>query len=87
MTQLASGIARIAATWAPRPVILRMSDFKTNEYASLIGGGVRARRGEPDDRLAGASRYYHPDYREGLRSSARLSAGSATRWASPTSSS
>jgi phosphoenolpyruvate synthase/pyruvate phosphate dikinase len=36
--RLASGIAALAATWADRPVIVRMSDFKTNEYAGLLGG-------------------------------------------------
>lgn len=67
VTQLASGIARIAATWSPKPVILRMSDFKTNEYASLIGGGgFEPREANPMIGWRGASRYYHPDYRDGF---------------------
>jgi pyruvate,water dikinase len=38
--RLARGLARIAATYHPKPVIVRMSDFKTNEYANLIGGAA-----------------------------------------------
>lgn len=65
--QLASGIARIAATWSPKPVILRMSDFKTNEYASLIGGQpFEPSEENPMIGWRGASRYYHPDYRDGF---------------------
>ncbi|MCZ7628735.1 MAG: hypothetical protein M5U19_06605 [Microthrixaceae bacterium] len=64
---LASGIARIAATWSPEPVILRMSDFKTNEYASLIGGApFEPSEENPMIGWRGASRYYHPDYRDGF---------------------
>lgn len=64
---LASGIARIAATWSPKPVILRMSDFKTNEYASLIGGeSFEPAEANPMIGWRGASRYYHPDYRAGF---------------------
>jgi pyruvate, water dikinase len=64
---LARGIARIAAAHYPKPVVVRMSDFKTNEYAALIGG----RQFEPHEEnpmlgWRGASRYYHPDYREGF---------------------
>jgi pyruvate,water dikinase len=63
--RLARGLARIAAAQHPRPVILRTSDFKTNEYANLIGG----REFEPHEEnpmigLRGASRYYSPRYRE-----------------------
>jgi pyruvate,water dikinase len=63
--RLALGLARIAAAQYPRPVILRTSDFKTNEYANLIGG----REFEPHEEnpmigLRGASRYYSPRYRE-----------------------
>ncbi len=65
--QLASGIGRIAASRWPLPVILRMSDFKTNEYAHLLGG----RSFEPDEEnpmlgWRGASRYYDPGYRDGF---------------------
>jgi phosphoenolpyruvate synthase/pyruvate phosphate dikinase len=50
--RLARGLARIAASYHPKPVIVRMSDFKTNEYANLIGGAnVRAHRGESDARV------------------------------------
>ncbi len=65
--KLAQGIGAIAAAFYPKPVILRLSDFKTNEYAHLVGG----RRFEPEEAnpmlgWRGASRYYHPDYREGF---------------------
>ncbi|MGB9668431.1 MAG: phosphoenolpyruvate synthase [Thermosulfidibacteraceae bacterium] len=65
--KLAEGIATIAAAFYPKPVIVRMSDFKTNEYANLIGG----RYFEPPEHnpmlgWRGASRYYHPNYREGF---------------------
>jgi len=64
---LSRGIAQIAASQYPEPVILRMSDFKTNEYASLIGG----KEFEPVEEnpmlgFRGASRYYDPKYREGF---------------------
>ena len=64
---LAEGLARIAATFYPKPVIVRMSDFKTNEYAGLVGG----KDFEPDEEnpmigFRGASRYYSPRYREGF---------------------
>ncbi len=64
---LARGIAVIAASRYPHPVIVRMSDFKTNEYADLIGG----RQFEPDEEnpmlgWRGASRYYSDEYRDGF---------------------
>jgi len=64
---LAMGLSRIAATWYPRPVIVRMSDFKTNEYAELLGG----RQFEPEEEnpmigWRGASRYYAEGYRDGF---------------------
>jgi len=64
---LASGIARIAAAHHPRPVIVRTSDFKTNEYARLIGGEA-FEPGESNPMLGwrGASRYYDEGYREGF---------------------
>ena len=65
--RLARGIARIASTSWPQPVIVRMSDFKTNEYAELIGGaGFEPREANPMIGWRGASRYYSPDYREGF---------------------
>ena len=64
---LSRGIAKIAASQYPEPVIVRTSDFKTNEYAGLIGGEVF----EPDEEnpmlgWRGASRYYSEGYREGF---------------------
>jgi pyruvate, water dikinase len=64
---LARGIAQIAAAHHPNPVIVRMSDFKTNEYAELLGGaGFEPGEENPMLGWRGASRYYHPDYREGF---------------------
>ena len=52
VTRVAEGVSMLAAAFAPHPVIVRMSDFKSNEYANLVGGELlRAARGEPDDRL------------------------------------
>ena len=64
---LARGIATIAASQYPHPVIVRMSDFKTNEYANLIGGQLF----EPDEEnpmmgWRGAARYYSDDYADGF---------------------
>lgn len=64
---LSQGIALIAAAFYPRPVLLRFSDFKTNEYARLIGGHLFEPKEEnPMLGWRGASRYYHPDYKEGF---------------------
>lgn len=64
---LALGIARIAASQYPYPVIVRMSDFKTNEYANLIGGkGFEPKEENPMLGFRGASRYYNPRYRKGF---------------------
>jgi pyruvate, water dikinase len=64
---LARGIAKIAASQYPEPVIVRMSDFKTNEYAELIGGWeFEGRENNPMLGFRGASRYYSPKYREGF---------------------
>ena len=65
--RLAEGAATIAAAFYPKDVILRLSDFKTNEYANLVGG----RRYEPQEEnpmigFRGASRYYNPRYRAGF---------------------
>ena len=66
--QLASGIALIAAAFYPRPVILRTSDFKTNEYANLLGGlEFEPQEENPMLGFRGASRYYNPLYKEGFR--------------------
>jgi pyruvate,water dikinase len=65
--RLARGLARIAAVFHPQPVIIRMSDFKTNEYANLIGGGqFELPEENPMLGFRGASRYYSPRYREGF---------------------
>lgn len=62
---LASGVARIAAAFWPRPVIVRFSDFKTNEYANLLGGAAfEPVEANPMIGFRGASRYYDPRYRE-----------------------
>lgn len=64
---LARGIGRLAAVFYPRPAILRMSDFKTNEYARLTGGAeFEPHEDNPMLGWRGASRYYDPDYREGF---------------------
>ncbi|MCA1827242.1 MAG: phosphoenolpyruvate synthase, partial [Myxococcales bacterium] len=65
--KLAQGIGTIAAAFHPKPVILRLSDFKSNEYATLLGG----KQFEPIEEnpmigWRGASRYYHPKYKEGF---------------------
>lgn len=65
--QLAQGIATIAAAFYPKPVIVRMSDFKTNEYANLIGGSdFEPKEENPMLGFRGASRYYSEAYREGF---------------------
>lgn len=65
--QLAEGVGMIAAAFYPKPVIVRMSDFKTNEYASLLGGHYFEPREEnPMIGFRGASRYTHPAYAEGF---------------------
>ncbi|MEM8781092.1 MAG: phosphoenolpyruvate synthase, partial [Cyanobacteria bacterium P01_G01_bin.49] len=63
--KLARGIATIAAAFYPKPVIVRMSDFKSNEYANLLGGqGFEPKEDNPMIGWRGASRYYDPMYRE-----------------------
>jgi pyruvate,water dikinase len=65
--RLSRGLARIAATFHPRPVIVRMSDFKTNEYANLVGGKLFEPNEEnPMIGFRGASRYYSPRYKDGF---------------------
>jgi pyruvate, water dikinase len=64
---LARGLAQIAAAFHPNPVIIRMSDFKTNEYANLIGGAeFEPKEDNPMIGFRGASRYYSPRYQEGF---------------------
>lgn len=65
--RVAQGVGTLAAAFWPRPVILRFSDFKTNEYAGLLGGsGFEPVEENPMIGWRGASRYYHPDYRDGF---------------------
>ena len=65
--RLAGGIARLAAPHYPKRVIVRMSDFKTNEYANLIGGKLfEPEEDNPMIGWRGASRYYSSDYRQGF---------------------
>jgi pyruvate,water dikinase len=65
--KLARALARIAAAQYPAPVIVRMSDFKTNEYANLIGGAdFEPHEENPMLGFRGASRYGSPRYREGF---------------------
>jgi len=65
--QLSEGIATIAAALYPRPVIVRMSDFKTNEYARLLGGqAFEPHEENPMIGFRGASRYAHPAYADGF---------------------
>jgi len=64
---LSRGIGTIAASQYPHPVIVRMSDFKTNEYADLIGGrGFEPHEENPMLGWRGASRYYSDAYRDGF---------------------
>jgi pyruvate,water dikinase len=65
--RLARGLARIAAAYYPKPVVVRTSDFKTNEYAHLIGGTeFEPQEENPMLGFRGASRYYSPRYRDGF---------------------
>jgi pyruvate,water dikinase len=65
--RLSQGIGMLAAAFWPRPVILRFSDFKTNEYARLVGGAqFEPHEENPMLGWRGASRYYHPNYKEGF---------------------
>jgi pyruvate,water dikinase len=65
--RLSEGIGTIAAAFWPKPVVVRMSDFKTNEYASLIGGAdFEPHENNPMLGFRGASRYAHPAYAEGF---------------------
>jgi pyruvate,water dikinase len=65
--KLAEGIGTIAAAFFPRPVVVRLSDFKTNEYARLVGGKpFEPAEENPMIGFRGASRYYDERYREGF---------------------
>ncbi len=65
--KLAQGVGTIAAAFYPKPVVVRMSDFKTNEYASLLGGSYfEMVESNPMIGFRGASRYFDERYREGF---------------------
>lgn len=65
--KLSEGVGTIAAAFYPKPVIVRLSDFKTNEYASLLGGaGFEPEEANPMIGFRGAARYAHPAYAEGF---------------------
>lgn len=65
--ELSEGVGMIAAAFYPKPVIVRLSDFKTNEYASLLGGRwFEPVEANPMIGFRGASRYAHPAYAEGF---------------------
>jgi len=65
--RLSEGVATIAAAFYPKPVIVRLSDFKSNEYASLLGGrSFEPKEENPMIGFRGASRYIHPAYQEGF---------------------
>lgn len=65
--KLAQGVGLIAAAFYPKPVIVRLSDFKTNEYAHLLGGQqFEPEEDNPMIGWRGASRYYHERYRDGF---------------------
>ncbi|NIA12147.1 MAG: phosphoenolpyruvate synthase, partial [Nitrospiraceae bacterium] len=65
--KLAHGVATIVAAFYPKPVVVRMSDFKSNEYASLIGGTYfEPKEDNPMIGFRGASRYCNDRYREGF---------------------
>ncbi len=65
--KLSEGVGTIAAAFYPRPVVVRMSDFKSNEYAALLGGKwFEPSEANPMLGFRGASRYAHPAYAEGF---------------------
>jgi pyruvate,water dikinase len=65
--RLSEGIGRIVAAFYPRPVIVRLSDFKTNEYARLLGGAdFEPKEENPMLGFRGAARYAHPAYADGF---------------------
>lgn len=65
--RLSEGVATIASSVYPKPCVVRMSDFKTNEYASLLGGQFfEPTEANPMIGFRGAARYTHPNYEEGF---------------------
>ncbi len=67
VSRLAEGVATLAAAFHPKPVIVRLSDFKSNEYARLLGGtAFEPKEENPMLGFRGAARYTHPTYAEGF---------------------
>jgi len=67
VSRLAEGVGTIAAAFYPRPVVVRLSDFKVNEYAALAGGAdFEVAEANPMIGFRGASRYAHPAYADGF---------------------
>jgi pyruvate,water dikinase len=65
--RLSEGVGTIAAAFYPKPVVVRLSDFKTNEYAALLGGSsFEPKEANPMIGFRGAARYSHPAYEEGF---------------------
>jgi len=65
--RLSEGVGTIAAAFYPKPVVVRMSDFKSNEYAALLGGSAfEPNEANPMLGFRGASRYTHPAYEQGF---------------------
>ena len=66
--RLARGMAKIASAFYPNKVVVRLSDFKSNEYRNLVGGELYEPNEEnPMIGWRGASRYYSPEYQEGFK--------------------
>jgi len=83
--KLAQGVAKIGAAFYPNDVIVRMSDFKSNEYANLIGGPFFEEDEEnPMIGFRGASRYYDDRYRDGFVLECKAMKKFEMRWAFPT---
>lgn len=79
--QLAQGVGTIAAAFYPKPVVVRMSDFKTNEYASLLGGSYfEMEESNPMIGFRGASRYFDERYREGFALECRAMKKPGNKW-------
>ena len=82
VARLAEGISTIAAAFAPNPVIVRLSDFKSNEYANLIGGEQYEPHEEnPMLGFRGASRYVADSFRPASNWNAAPCAAFAKTWA------
>ncbi|MBN3037508.1 MAG: phosphoenolpyruvate synthase [Candidatus Diapherotrites archaeon] len=68
VSKLAEGVATVAKAFAPRPVVLRLSDFKTNEYKDLVGGQeFEPKEDNPMIGWRGCSRYYSPEYEKAFK--------------------